>query len=84
MREQAVIDKERNLVGWRGGKSYRNDEDQFEKLVKEEQKKRKQEGVDLNLKKKADDLASDIERDSKKYSDIDMIYEKKSSVSTIP
>ena len=52
-----------------------DEDDAFERLMKSEQKQGaalKQAEIDLELKKKADELAMDLEKNEKNYSDIDI------------
>ncbi len=80
LREQVKAEKERQLRAWNAGARGPNvrrpsdqEEDEFDRLVREQQK----ESLNEVLAAKVAELANDLEQNERNYSDIDMIYAKK-------
>ena len=86
LREKVQVDKENQIKAWKQGYRGPNvrrpsgqDEDEFDKLVREQkQEALKNAGIldDQDLAAKVADIAIDLEQNERNYSDIDLIYEK--------
>jgi hypothetical protein len=86
LREKVQVDKENQIKAWKQGYRGPNvrrpsgqDEDEFDKLVREQKEEAlKNAGIldDQDLAAKVADIAIDLEQNERNYSDIDLIYEK--------
>eukprot|EP00347_Sterkiella_histriomuscorum_P004157 403361538 len=81
LRENVKNEKERQKKLFGERKTLQQlQEDEFEKLVREEQANaaRQADLLDQELEKQVEEVAKDIEKNERNYSDIDLIYEKNS------
>ena len=86
MRQQVLVEKENQIKAWNLGYRGKNvrkpseeEEDEFDKLVREQKEEAlKNAGIenDEDLAAKVAELAQNLERNDRNYSDIDLIYEK--------
>jgi len=86
LRQQVLVEKENQIKAWNLGYRGKNvrkpseeEEDEFDKLVREQKEEAlKNAGIenDEDLAAKVAELAQNLERNDRNYSDIDLIYEK--------